>query len=65
MQKTLYVDSSSQTLTYYSWRENVQMSSLTNKTGRKGNLTSHQRVHTSKLALDIKQNAFQTHLTQC
>ena len=46
-------------------RENYQMSSMTNKTVRKDNLTSHQRVHTSELAVNRKQNAFQTHLTQC
>ena len=46
-------------------RESYQMSSMTNKTVRKDVLTSHQRVHTSKLLLNRKQNAFQTHLTQC
>ena len=46
-------------------RENYQMSLVTNKTERKDDFTSHQRVHTSKLALNRKQNAFQTHLTQC
>ena len=45
-------------------RGNYQMSSMTNKTVRKDDLTSHQRVHTSELALNKKQNAFQTHLTQ-
>ena len=35
------------------------------QTVRKDNLTSHQRVHTSELALNRRQNAFQTHLTQC
>ena len=39
----LYIQRSSQTSTYYSWRENIQMSSLSSiKTVRKGNLTSHQ-----------------------
>ena len=38
-------------------RENIQMSSLPNKTVRKDNLTSHRRVHTSELALNRKQNA--------
>ena len=46
-------------------RKNYQMSSMTKKTVRKGNLISHQRVHTSELALYRKQNAFQTHLTHC
>ena len=46
-------------------RENYQMSLMTNKTVRKDVITSHQRVHTSKLVLNRKQNAFQTHLTQC
>ena len=38
---------------------------MTNKTVRKDDLTSHQRAHTSELALNRKQNAFQTHLTHC
>ena len=46
-------------------RENYQMSSMTNKNVRKDVLTSHQRVHTSELVLSRKQNAFETHLTQC
>ena len=46
-------------------KEIYQMSSITNKTVRKDVLTSHQRVHTSVLVLNRKQNAFQTHLTQC
>ena len=45
--------------------EIYQMSPITNMTVRKDVLTSHQRVHTSVLALNRKQNAFQTHLTQC
>ena len=44
---------------------NYQMSSMTNKAVRKDDLTSHQKVLTSELALNRKQNAFQTHLTQC
>ena len=46
-------------------RGNYQMSLMTNKIVRKDDLTSHQKVHTSELALNRKQNAFQTHLTQC
>ena len=46
-------------------REIYQMSPITNMTVRKDVLTSHQRVHTSVLVLNRKQNAFQTHLTQC
>ena len=45
--------------------EIYQMSPITNMTVRKDVLTSHQRVHTSVLVLNRKQNAFQTHLTQC
>ena len=45
-------------------RENVQMSSLPNKTARKDSLTSHQRVRTSELALDRKQNASEAQLSQ-
>ena len=44
-------------------REIYQMSPITNKTVRKDVLTSYQRVHTSVLVLNRKQNAFQTHLT--
>ena len=44
-------------------REIYRMSSITNKTVRKDVLTSHQRVQTSELVLNRKQNAFQTHLT--
>ena len=33
--------------------KNVQMSSLPNKTARKDNPTSHQRVHTSELAFNL------------
>ena len=46
-------------------RGNYQMSMMTNKTVRKADLTSHQRAYTSELALNKKQNAFQTHLTEC
>ena len=46
-------------------RGNYQRSLMTNKTVRKDVLTSHQRVHASELALNRKQDAFQTHLTQC
>ena len=38
-------------------------SSITNNTVRKDVPTSHQRVQSSKLVLNRKQNAFQTHLT--
>ena len=44
-------------------REIYQMSSITNNTVRKDVLTSHQRVQSSELVLNRKQNAFQTHLT--
>ena len=50
MWETLDIKRSSQTSTYYSWRENVQMPTLPNKTVRKDNPTSHQRVRTSELA---------------
>ena len=46
-------------------REIYQISSITNKTVRQDVLTLHQRVHTAVLVLNRKQNAFQTHLTQC
>ena len=36
---------------------------ITNNTVRKDVLTSHQRVQSSKLVLNRKQNAFQTDLT--
>ena len=42
--------------------EIYRMSSITNKT-EKDVLTSHQRVQTSELVLNRKQNAFQTHVT--
>ena len=63
MRVTLYIERPSQTSTYYSWRENVQMSSLPNKTVRKDNLTSHQRVCTSALALKRKQKASEAQLS--
>ena len=63
MQETLYIERPSQTSTYYSWRENVQMSSLRNKTARKDNLTSHQGVYTFELALNRKQNASEAQLS--
>ena len=44
-------------------REIYRMSSITNNTVGKDVLTSHQRVQSSELALNRKQNAFQTHLT--
>ena len=40
-------------------RENDQISSFTNKSVRKDVLTLHQRVHTSILVLNSKQNPFQ------
>ena len=46
-------------------REIYQMSSITNNTVRKDVLNSHQRVQSSELVLNRKQNAFQTHLTWC
>ena len=52
-----------QTSTYYSRRENVQMSSLPNKTARKDNLTSHQRVCTSDLPLNRKRKASEAQLS--
>ena len=42
--------------------ENDQM--LPNKRVRKDNLISHQRVHTSELALNRKQNASEAQLSQ-
>ena len=65
MQETLYVETPSQTSTHYSRWRIYQKSPITNMTVRKDVLTSHQRVHTSVLVLNRKQNAFQTHLTQC
>ena len=44
-------------------RENVQMSSLPNTTARQDNLTSHQRVRTSEVALNRKQNASEAQLS--
>ena len=44
-------------------REIYRMSSHTNNIVRKDVLTSHQRVQSSELVLNRKQNAFQTHLT--
>ena len=63
MQETLYIERPPQTSTYYSWRENVQTSSLPNKTARKDNLISHQRVRTSELALNRKQKASEAQLS--
>ena len=63
MRETLYIERPSQTSTYYSWRENVQISSLPNKTARKGNPTSHRRVRTSELALNRKQKASEPQLS--
>ena len=65
MQETLYVETPSQTSTHIQGGEIYQMSPITNMTVRKDVLTSHQRVHTSVLVLNRKQNAFETHLTQC
>ena len=45
-------------------REIYRMSSITNNTVRKYVLTSHQRVQSSELVLNRKQNAFQTHLNR-
>ena len=45
-------------------RENVQMLSLSNKTARKDNLTSYQRLRTCELALNRKQNASEAQLSQ-
>ena len=47
------------------FKVNYQMSLMTSKTMRKDVFTSHQKVHISELVLNRKQNAFQTHLTQC
>ena len=44
-------------------RENVQVSSLSNKTARKDNLISHQKAHTSELALNRKHNASEAQLS--
>ena len=63
MWKTLYIESSSQTSTYYSWRENVQKSSLPTKNAIKDNPTPHQRVHTSELDLNRKQKASEAQLS--
>ena len=46
-----------QTLTYYSLRENVQISSFPNNTARKDNPTSHQTVCTSDQAINRKRKA--------
>ena len=63
MGKDLYIERPSQISTYYLWRENAQMSSLPNKTARKDNPTSHQRVRTSELALNRKQKASEAQLS--
>ena len=55
MQETLYLETPSHTI--------YRMSSITNDTVRKDVLTSHQRVQSSEVVLNRKQNAFQTHLT--
>ena len=58
MQDTLYVETPSHTM-----YRNLSKSSITNNTVRKDVPTSHQRVQSSELVLNRKQNAFQTHLT--
>ena len=64
MWEKLYTSSRlTQTSTYYSWRENVQILSLPNKTARKDYLTSHQRVRTSDLALNRKRKASEAQLS--
>ena len=63
MWETLYIKSSSQTSTYYSWRENVQKSSLPTKNAIKDNPTPHQRVRTSELGLNRKQKASEAQLS--
>ena len=45
-------------------RENDQITLLPNKSARKDNLFSHQRVRTSELALNRKQNASEAQLSQ-
>ena len=63
MWETLDIKRPSQTSTYYSLRENVQMPTLPNKTVRKDNPTSHQRVRTSELAHNRKQRASEAQLS--
>ena len=63
MSKTSYIESSSQISTYYSWKENVQRSSLPTMNAIKGNSTLHSRVGTSELGLNRKQKASETRLS--
>ena len=62
MWETLYIESSSETSTYYWWRENVQNSSLSTKNAIKDNPTPHQKVRTSELGLHRKQKASEAQL---
>ena len=64
MWEKLYTSSRpTQTSTYFSRRENIQIPSLPNKIVRKGNLISYQRVRTSDLALNRKKKASEAQLS--
>ena len=63
MRETLYIKSSSHTSRYYSWRKNVRISSLPTKNVTKDNPTPPQRVLTSELTLNRKQEASEAQLS--
>ena len=50
-------------ITYYSWRENVQISSLPSKNAIKDNPIPPQRILTSELALNREQKASEAQLS--